>query len=141
MSNKGTSVIARRRAPVENSEATQLPRNSMSPVQWPESVTQDVSRRLRWIADYLDLAERAISVLACVQGLDCPPDVHRGAQQDLRRWARWLEVRPAVAAGFAVARVVPSPEDGLGRRSATVGARHSCSCTVVGTYSANVGTT
>jgi hypothetical protein len=84
---------------------------SVRSIQWPQSVTSEAPDRLRWIADYLDLAEKAISVIACAQGLDCPPDLHRGAQTDLRRWARWLEVRPTLAAGFAVARVVPGPDD------------------------------
>jgi hypothetical protein len=84
---------------------------SASAIQWPESIARTAPERLRWIADYLDLADKAISVIACVQGVDYPPDCRRGAQQDLRRWARWLEVRPALAAGFAVARVVPEPED------------------------------
>jgi hypothetical protein len=84
---------------------------SVRSIRWPESVTSEASDRLRWIADYLDLAEKAISVIACAQGAECPPDLHRGAQQDLRRWARWLEARPTLAAGFAVARVVPGPDD------------------------------
>jgi hypothetical protein len=84
---------------------------SMSTVKWSESVTRAAPERLCWIANYLDVAEKAMSVIACVQGLDFPSDLHRDAQRDLRRWARWLEVRPVIAAGFAVARVVPGPDD------------------------------
>jgi hypothetical protein len=67
--------------------------------------------RLRWIADYLDVADKALSIIACVKDIDYPSDLHRGAQQDLRRWARWLDTHPTVAEGFAVARLVPGPED------------------------------
>ena len=67
--------------------------------------------RLRWIADYLDVADKALSIIACAKSLDYPVDLHRGAQQDLRRWARWLDARPALAEGLAVARVVPGPEE------------------------------
>jgi hypothetical protein len=61
--------------------------------------------RLRWIADFLDLGDKAISVIACVQGFDYPPELRHGAQRDLRAWARWLEVNPEVAEDFDVARV------------------------------------
>ena len=76
-----------------------------------ESQAVTTPERLRWIADYLDVAGKALSVVACVKGLDYPSDLHRGAQQDLRRWARWLDARPTLADGFAVARLVPGPED------------------------------
>ena len=85
--------------------------------EWPDSLTGAASERMRWIADYLDLADKAISVIACVDGLDYPSECHRGAQQDLRRWARWLEARPTIAAGLAVGRLAPGPEelDGYGQ--------------------------
>jgi hypothetical protein len=90
---------------------------SESWTEWPGSLTATASERMRWIADYLDLADKAISVIACVEGLDYPSECHRGAQQDLRRWARWLEARPTIAAGFAVGRLTPGPEelDGSGQ--------------------------
>jgi hypothetical protein len=77
----------------------------------PETVASSTPERLRWIADYLDVADKALSLIACVEGLEYPSDLHRGAQQDLRRWARWLDARPTLADGFAVARLVPGPED------------------------------
>ena len=61
--------------------------------------------RLRWTSDFLDLASKAISVIACVQGLDYPSDLHRAAQQDLRAWAGYLDDHPSIAADFAVARM------------------------------------
>jgi hypothetical protein len=53
---------------------------------------------LRWTSDFLVLANKAISVIACAQGLDYPPDLHRVAQQDLRVWAGYLEDHPSLAA-------------------------------------------
>ena len=50
--------------------------------------------RLRWIADFLDLADKAISMNA-----------YRGAQRDLRAWARWLDANGALAADLDLARV------------------------------------
>ena len=76
-----------------------------------ETEATTTPERLRWIADYLDVADKALSIVACVKGLDYPSGLHRGAQQDLRRWARWLDARPTLADGFAVARLVPRPED------------------------------
>jgi hypothetical protein len=66
--------------------------------------------RLRWIADFLDVADKAISVIACVQGFDYPAEFHRGAQQDLRAWARWLDARPELAAEMDVVRMVVGVE-------------------------------
>ena len=66
--------------------------------------------RLRWIADFLDLADKAISVIACAKELDYPSDLHRGAQQDLRAWARWLDAHPELAAEMDVARMVVGVE-------------------------------
>jgi len=63
---------------------------------------------LRWTSDFLDLANRAISIVACAHGLDCPPDAHRRAQLDLRAWARYLEDHPSIAAEFEAASVVDS---------------------------------
>jgi hypothetical protein len=56
-----------------------------------------VSDRLRWASDFLDLAGKAVSMIACVQGPAYPPDLHREAQQDLRAWARCLDERPSVS--------------------------------------------
>ena len=103
------------RGPRQDSSHYTRPTEDSGSIQWPESVTSDPPDRLRWIADYLDVADRAIAVLACVQGIEYASASHRDAQQDLRRWARWLEVRPAIAAGFAMARLVPGPEDTLVR--------------------------
>jgi len=61
---------------------------------------------LRWTSDFLDLASKAISIIACVHGLDCPPDLHRSAQQDLRAWARYLDEHPSVAAEFEYASLL-----------------------------------
>jgi hypothetical protein len=73
--------------------------------QGSECETSNPSDRMRWIADYLDLADKAIAVVAGVQGIDYPSDLHQGAQRDLRRWAHWLEASPVLADGFAVARL------------------------------------
>lgn len=78
----------------------------MNPVLSSESGACTAPDRLRWIADYLALADKAISVIACVQELDYPAELHRGAQQDLRGWARWLDARPELAAEMDVARMV-----------------------------------
>jgi hypothetical protein len=67
-----------------------------------------VSDRLRWTSDFLDLASRAIAVIACSQGLDYPPDLYQSAQEDLRAWARYLDDRPSIAADFEVARFDPA---------------------------------
>jgi hypothetical protein len=52
------------------------------------------SDRLRWIADYLELAGKALSLIACVQGIDYPHELHRDAQRDLRAFAKQLEASP-----------------------------------------------
>jgi hypothetical protein len=70
-----------------------------------ECETSTASDRMRWIADYLDMADKAIAMVAGVRGIEYPPDLHRGAQRDLRRWAHWLEASPVLADGFAVARL------------------------------------
>lgn len=103
------------RGPGQDSSRYGCPTEHVSSIQWPESVTNAPPDRLRWIADYLDVADRAITVLACVQGIEYSSASHRAAEQDLRRWARWLEVRPALSAGFAMARLVPGSEDTLVR--------------------------
>jgi len=53
---------------------------------------------LRWTSDFLDLAGKAFSMLACVRGLDRPADPHPRAQEDLRAWATYLEDHPWIAA-------------------------------------------
>jgi hypothetical protein len=67
--------------------------------------------RLRWIADFLDLADKAICVIACVQELDYPPDMPGAAQRDLRACAQWLDGRPTVTADLDAARAVLGAED------------------------------
>jgi hypothetical protein len=86
--------------------------SSVAPLRSLDAPVEDPpSDRLRWIADYLDLADKAI---ASVEGLDCPADLHRGAQQDLRRWAHCLDTSPALANGFAVARLDTRAEEVVG---------------------------
>jgi hypothetical protein len=75
-----------------------------------EPDTSSPSDRLRWIADYLDLADKAIARVACVQGVDSPSDLHQGAQRELRRWAHWLDASPVAADEFATARLDPWAE-------------------------------
>jgi hypothetical protein len=62
--------------------------------------------RLRWTSDFLELAGKAIAVIACVQGLEYPSDLHRTAQRDLRAWAGYLEDHPSIAADFDRAAVL-----------------------------------
>jgi hypothetical protein len=69
----------------------------------PASTAPD---RLRWTSDFLDLASKAIALIACVQGLEYPSDLHGTAQRDLRAWARYLEDHPSVAADFEMASAV-----------------------------------
>jgi hypothetical protein len=76
----------------------------------PEFGACSAPDRLRWIADFLDLGDKAISVIACVQGLDYPPKLHQGAQADLRAWAAWLDARPELAADLDMARCGPSSQ-------------------------------
>ena len=70
-----------------------------------------VPDRLRWTADLLVLASKALTILACVQGLDYPPDLHRTAQRDLRAWASYLDNHPPVAAELELASVVEGISD------------------------------
>jgi hypothetical protein len=65
-----------------------------------------VPERLRWTADFLDLASKAISIIACAQGLEYPPTLHCAAERDLRAWARYLDDRPSIAADFELASVL-----------------------------------
>jgi hypothetical protein len=60
---------------------------------------------LRWTSDFLVLANKAICMIACAHGLDCPPDLHRNAQQELRAWAAYLEDHPSIAAELELASV------------------------------------
>jgi len=71
-----------------------------------ESTTCTVPDRLRWTSDFLDLASKAIAIVACAQGLDCPPDLHRAVQEDLRVWAHYLDDHPLITAELEVASVV-----------------------------------
>jgi hypothetical protein len=68
-----------------------------------ELTDRTVSERLRWTSDFLDLAGKAISIVACAQGLDCPLDLHHAVQRDLRAWARYLEDRPLITADLEMA--------------------------------------
>ena len=52
------------------------------------------SDRLRWIADFLGLAGKAVSVVACARGIDYSQDIHRDAQRDLRTLAELLDECP-----------------------------------------------
>jgi hypothetical protein len=68
---------------------------------------------LRWTSDFLLLANKAICLIACARGLDCPPDLPRSAQRDLRVWAAYLEEHPSVAAELELASIVswvPAPD-------------------------------
>jgi hypothetical protein len=49
------------------------------------------SDRLRWIADFLGLAGKAVSVVACSRGIDYSQDIHCDAQRDLRALAELLD--------------------------------------------------
>lgn len=62
--------------------------------------------RLRWIAELLDLAGRAISIIACVQGIEYSEQLHAAAEEDLRAWARWLDATPDIAVEMDVVRLV-----------------------------------
>jgi hypothetical protein len=78
-------------------EKDQIPRTQHPPCTAPD--------RLRWTSDFLNLAGKAISIVACAKGLDYPPDLHRAAQQELRAWASYLEDHPLIAAQFELASV------------------------------------
>jgi hypothetical protein len=67
--------------------------------------------RLRWIADFLDLADKAIAVVACAQGVDYPEQLHSTAQRDLRAWAGWLDANPALAGDMDVVRMVAGVQE------------------------------
>jgi hypothetical protein len=76
-----------------------------------ETSAGTVPDRLRWTSEFLDLANNAIAIIACAQGLDYPPDVYRTAQEDLQAWARYLDDRPSIAAELELAtgaRTYPS---------------------------------
>ena len=49
------------------------------------------AERLRWIAEYLALAGKAVSVLACVNGIEYSPKTHLDAEQDLITLAEEFE--------------------------------------------------
>jgi hypothetical protein len=72
---------------------------------WTGNPAGSAPDRLRWTSDFLDLAGKAIAVIACVQGLEYPSDLHTTAQRDLRAWACYLEAHPSIAADFDVTRV------------------------------------
>lgn len=71
--------------------------------------------RLRWTSDFLVLASKAIAIVACVQGLEYPPDLHRTVQQDLRAWASYLDEHPGIAADLELASLVQGGSDTDGR--------------------------
>jgi hypothetical protein len=70
-----------------------------------EPTARTVPDRLRWTSDFLDLASKAIAIIACAQGLDYPPQLYQSAQEDLRAWARYLDDRPSIAAELELASV------------------------------------
>jgi hypothetical protein len=78
-------------------ERDQVARTEVQPCSVPD--------RLRWTSDFLNVAGKAITIVACAKGLDYPPDLHRAAQQELRAWASYLEDHPSIAAEFELARV------------------------------------
>jgi hypothetical protein len=76
-----------------------------------------VSDRLRWIADFVGVAGNALSVVACVRGIDYSQDVHDSAQRDLRALAALLDQCPALRADLAAAMtedLSALPGDGRG---------------------------
>lgn len=78
-------------------EIDRIPRSEFSACTVPD--------RLRWTSDFLDVAGKAIRIVACAQGLEYPCDLYRNAQQDLRAWARFLDDHPSIATEFELARV------------------------------------
>jgi hypothetical protein len=70
-----------------------------------ETTVWTVPERLRWTSDFLALAAKAISIIACAQGLDLPADLHRTVQGDLRAWASYLESHPSLAIELEMAGV------------------------------------
>lgn len=68
-----------------------------------------VPERLLWISDFLALADRAISILACVEGIGYPPNLHRTAQHDLGAWASYLDSHPSIAARLDLASRTDEP--------------------------------
>jgi hypothetical protein len=49
--------------------------------------------RLRWVADFLEIAGKSVSIIACVEGIEYSDDIHREAQRDLRAIAEQLDAR------------------------------------------------
>ena len=94
--------------PAGRCSAVDMERNQVLRIETPVYTVPD---RLRWTADLLVLASKALSILACVQGLDYPPDLHRTAQRDLRAWASYLDNHPPVAAELELASVVEGISD------------------------------
>ena len=84
-----------------------------------ETAPRTAPDRLRWTSDFLDLANKAIAIIACAQGLDYPTDLYRATQRDLRAWACYLDGHPSIAADFELACVVRGLglADGDGRRN------------------------
>jgi hypothetical protein len=76
-----------------------------------ETDVSTAPERLRWIADFLDLADKAIAVVACAKGVEYPEQLHSTAQRDLRAWASWLDVNPALADDMDVVRMVPGVKE------------------------------
>ena len=76
---------------------------------------------LRWTSDFLALANKAICVIACARGLECPPDLHRSAERDLRVWARYLEEHPWIAAELELASIASGASTGTDDRCTVVG--------------------
>ena len=59
------------------------------------------SYRLRCIADFLGLAGKAVSVVACARGIDYSQDIHREAQRDLRALAEQIDECPQFGTDLA----------------------------------------
>lgn len=64
-----------------------------------------MSDRLRWTSDFLNVAAKAIRIVACAKDLDYPSDLHASAQRDLRTWAHYIDNHPSIAAELELARV------------------------------------
>lgn len=80
-----------------------------------------VPDRLRWTSDFLDLAGKAICIIACAQGLDYPPDLHRSVQEDLWAWARFVDDHPLIAVDLELAAAGRTGERSIPRASLETG--------------------
>jgi hypothetical protein len=67
-----------------------------------------VSGRLHQIADLLELAGKAITIVACARGIAYPSDIHRDAQRDLRALAELLVEHPLLESAWAASSSIHS---------------------------------